>query len=254
MSSLNRKLKREVKKAFCILLAAVTLSSGMELPTSATELAEAVECAEELREEAETEMLAEEVLEEESEEASVVAEETGYETEAAETTAAAEESITTAEAIDTEEAEIESEEDTTFAEEIVDTENQTNGLTIERPSEEIGIGDPIVGGKLPNGSGSWSLTNGTLIVSGSGEYWPSTGLIAPPWYEYREQIKTARVSLRGTKSFSSFFSGCKNLTSVDFRNTDTSNATTMSNMFGGCESLEKLDLSSFNTSNVTDMF
>ncbi len=253
MSSLNRKLKREVKKAFCILLAAATLSSGMELPASATELAEAVECAEELREEAETEMLAEEVLEEESEEASVVAEETGYETEAAETTAAAEESITTAEAIDTEEAEIESEEDTTFAEEIVDTENQTNGLTIERPSEEIGIGDPIVGGKLPNGSGSWSLTNGKLIVSGSGEYWPSTGLIAPPWYEYREQIKTARVSLRGTKSFSSFFSGCKNLTSVDFRNTDTSNATTMSNMFGGCESLEKLDLSSFNTSNVTDM-
>lgn len=257
MSSLNKKLKKNMKKAFCMLLAAATLSSGMELPASAAELAEAVECAEELREETET--LAEEVLEEKSEEASeeaapsVVAEETGYETEAAETTATAEESATAAETPGTQETEIEAEEDTTIAEEIIDTEEQTNGLTIERPSEEIGIGDPIVGGKLPNGSGSWSLTNGTLIVSGSGEYWPSTGLIAPPWYEYREQIKTARVSLRGTKSFSSFFSGCKNLTSVDFRNTDTSNATTMSNMFGGCESLEKLDLSSFNTSNVTDM-
>ncbi len=246
-----------MKKAFCMLLAAATLSSGMELPASAAELAEAVECAEELREETET--LAEEVLEEKSEEASeeaapsVVAEETGYETEAAETTATAEESATAAETPGTQETEIEAEEDTTIAEEIIDTEEQTNGLTIERPSEEISIGDPIVGGKLPNGSGSWSLTNGTLIVSGSGEYWPSTGLIAPPWYEYREQIKTARVSLRGTKSFSSFFSGCKNLTSVDLHNTDTSSATTMSNMFGGCESLEKLDLSSFNTANVTDM-
>ena len=227
MHYLKEYFKKSLKKNFCLLMAAAMLSSGMELPANAAELTTAAACEEELHEETESETLVEEVLEEVPEE--------------------------TAETIDTEEAEIESEEDTTFAEEIVDTENQTNGLTIERPSEEIGIGDPIVGGKLPNGSGSWSLTNGTLIVSGSGEYWPSTGLIAPPWYEYREQIKTARVSLRGTKSFSSFFSGCKNLTSVDFRNTDTSNATTMSNMFGGCESLEKLDLSSFNTSNVTDM-
>lgn len=227
MHYLKEYFKKSLKKNFCLLMAAAMLSSGMELPANAAELTTAAACEEELHEETESETLVEDVLEEVPEE--------------------------TAETIDTEEAEIESEEDTTFAEEIVDTENQTNGLTIERPSEEIGIGDPIVGGKLPNGSGSWSLTNGTLIVSGSGEYWPSTGLIAPPWYEYREQIKTARVSLRGTKSFSSFFSGCKNLTSVDFRNTDTSNATTMSNMFGGCESLEKLDLSSFNTSNVTDM-
>lgn len=227
MHYLKEYFKKSLKKNFCLLMAAAMLSSGMELPANAAELTTAAACEEELHEETESETLVEDVLEEVPEE--------------------------TAETIDTEEAEIESEEDTTFAEEIVDTENQTNGLTIERPSEEIGIGDPIVGGKLPNGSGSWSLTNGKLIVSGSGEYWPSTGLIAPPWYEYREQIKTARVSLRGTKSFSSFFSGCKNLTSVDFRNTDTSNATTMNNMFGGCESLEKLDLSSFNTSNVTDM-
>ncbi len=227
MHYLKEYFKKSLKKNFCLLMAAAMLSSGMELPVNAAELTTAAACEEELHEETESETFVEEVLEEVPEE--------------------------TAQTIDTEEAEIESEEDTTFAEEIVDTENQTNGLTIERPSEEIGIGDPIVGGKLPNGSGSWSLINGKLIVSGSGEYWPSTGLIAPPWYEYREQIKTARVSLRGTKSFSSFFSGCKNLTSVDFRNTDTSNATTMSNMFGGCESLEKLDLSSFNTSNVTDM-
>lgn len=227
MHYLKEYFKKSLKKNFCLLMAAAMLSSGMELPANAAELTTAAACEEELHEETESETLVEDVLEEVPEE--------------------------TAETIDTEEAEIESEEDTTFVEEIVDTENQTNGLTIERPSEEIGIGDPIVGGKLPNGSGSWSLTNGKLIVSGSGEYWPSTGLIAPPWYEYREQIKKARVSLRGTKSFSSFFSGCKNLTSVDFRNTDTSNATTMSNMFGGCESLEKLDLSSFNTSNVTDM-
>lgn len=256
MSSLNKKLKQNMKKAFCLLLAAATLSSGMELPASA---AEAVECAEELREEAETETLVEEVLEAESEETSeeavpsVSAQETKRETEAAETTAAVEETAAAAETLGTQETEHEAEEDTTIAEEIVDTENQTNGLSPERPSEEISIGDPMVRGDLPNGIGSWSLTNGKLMVSGTGEYFPNTGLIAPPWYEYREQIKTAKVSLRGTKNFSSFFSGCKNLTSVDLSNIDTSKATSMSDMFGGCESLEKLDLSSFNTSNVTDM-
>ena len=164
MHYLKEYFKKSLKKNFCLLMAAAMLSSGMELPANAAELTTAAACEEELHEETESETLVEDVLEEVPEE--------------------------TAETIDTEEAEIESEEDTTFAEEIVDTENQTNGLTIERPSEEIGIGDPIVGGKLPNGSGSWSLTNGKLIVSGSGEYWPSTGLIAPPWYEYREQIKT----------------------------------------------------------------
>lgn len=230
MHYLKEYFKKSLKKNFCLLMAAAMLSSGMELPANAAELTTAAACEEELHEETESETLVEDVLEEVPEE--------------------------TAETIDTEEAEIESEEDTTFAEEIIDTEEQTNGLTIERPSEEIGIGDPIIGGRLPNGSGSWSLTNGKLTVRGRGEFLErrSDGMLSAPWHEYREQIKTAVVSLTDTTLFLDCFYGCKNLTSVDLSGTDTSKATDMSRMFAECESLEKINLSSFNTANVKDMY
>lgn len=209
------------------------LSSGMELPANAAELTTAAACEEELHEETESETLVEDVLEEVPEE--------------------------TAETIDTEEAEIESEEDTTFVEEIVDTENQTNGLTIERPSDgSSGLEvKPIIGGELQEGIGSWSLdADGRLVVRGSGEFLErrSDGMLAAPWHEHRDKIKTAVVSLTGTTLFLDCFYGCKNLTSVDLSNTNTSRATDMSRMFAECESLEKINLSSFNTTNVKDMY
>lgn len=43
------------------------------------------------------------------------------------------------------------------------------------------------------------------------------------------------------------------LTSIEFKNFDTSLAQNMSNMFSACEVLPELDLSCFNTANVTDM-
>lgn len=233
MHYLKEYFKKSLKKNFCLLMAAAMLSSGMELPANAAELTTAAACEEELHEETESETLVEDVLEEVPEE--------------------------TAETIDTEEAEIESEEDTTFVEEIVDTENQTNGLTIERPSDgSSGLEvKPIIGGELQEGIGSWSLdADGRLVVRGSGEFLErrSDGMLAAPWHEHRDKIKTAVVSLTGTTLFLDCFYGCKNLTSVDLSNTNTSRATDMSRMFAECESLEKINLSSFNTTNVKDMY
>jgi len=54
-------------------------------------------------------------------------------------------------------------------------------------------------------------------------------------------------------SMSSMFCNCTSLEVVDLSGFDTSNVTDMSNMFRYCSSLEVLDLSAFDTSNVTDM-
>ena len=51
----------------------------------------------------------------------------------------------------------------------------------------------------------------------------------------------------------SMFDGCSALTSLDVSNFDTSNVTNMRGMFAGCSGLTSLDLSNFNTSEVTDM-
>lgn len=52
---------------------------------------------------------------------------------------------------------------------------------------------------------------------------------------------------------SNLFKDLTSLTSIDFTNFSTSNATEMDGMFYNCRSLESLDLSTFDTSNVTDM-
>ena len=83
---MSKELKRNMKKAFCMLLAAATLSSGMELPVNAAELTNAA-CEEKLHEETESETLVEEVLEEVPEETAqtIDTEEADGEIEAAET-------------------------------------------------------------------------------------------------------------------------------------------------------------------------
>lgn len=54
-------------------------------------------------------------------------------------------------------------------------------------------------------------------------------------------------------SMSSMFSDCSNLASLDLSNFDTSKVTAMDGMFSGCNNLASLDLSNFDTSNVTSM-
>ncbi|MDE6475632.1 MAG: BspA family leucine-rich repeat surface protein, partial [Erysipelotrichaceae bacterium] len=46
---------------------------------------------------------------------------------------------------------------------------------------------------------------------------------------------------------------CKELTTIDVSNFNTSNVTNMSSMFNGCRSVKVLDVSGFNTENVTSM-
>ena len=76
-----------------------------------------------------------------------------------------------------------------------------------------------------------------------------------PWYKNKESIKS--VSFKDAikpVSTAHWFHDCKNLTSVDLTNLDTSAVKDMSLMFYGCSSLTSLNLSSFNTSAVTKMY
>ena len=104
------------------------------------------------------------------------------------------------------------------------------------------------------GVGESKDTSKTIINTYTG--WDNTYLIDfnTPWYDDRLNIKT--VSFVGNVkpiSTAYWFDGCKNLTSINFTNLNTSNVTDMSNMFNWCNSLTSLDLSNFNTSNVTNM-
>ena len=75
-----------------------------------------------------------------------------------------------------------------------------------------------------------------------------------PWHENSESIKA--VSFKAAVkpvSTAYWFYKCKNLTSVDFTNFDTSAVTNMGHMFDNCSSLTSLDVSSFDTKTVTSM-
>ena len=57
----------------------------------------------------------------------------------------------------------------------------------------------------------------------------------------------------GVTDIEYMFSSCKNLTTLDLSNFDTSNVTVMEYMVNSCEKLTTLNLSNFNTSKVHDM-
>ncbi|MBO4904902.1 MAG: BspA family leucine-rich repeat surface protein [Lachnospiraceae bacterium] len=99
---------------------------------------------------------------------------------------------------------------------------------------------------------TWVIdSNGQLSISGTGNYAPEYK--NPDWYDYRESIKSAVVSLKDVTSLNSMFLGCDNLVSVDLSELDTSNVKVMRAMFEGCKKLVTVDVSRFITSNVTDM-
>ena len=98
----------------------------------------------------------------------------------------------------------------------------------------------------------WTIdAGGKLTVNGTGECSGSGNPV--PWYEYRDKIITAEISMTGTTDVSYMFSECTSLTNVDLSNFDTSNVIDMSHMFFGCTNLTNLDLSNFDTANVTNM-
>ena len=75
-------------------------------------------------------------------------------------------------------------------------------------------------------------------------------------FSYCKNLTTLDLSNFNTSNvtnMSSMFNSCFNLTTLDVSNFDTSNVTKMYYMFASCGKLTSLDLSNFNTSNVTDM-
>ena len=151
--------------------------------------------------------------------------------------------------------------------------------------------EEIASGKYQYGLSdiTWTIdSNGKLTVEGTGEfaaitssssYFDSQYANRAPWYDYRDQIKSAEVNVEHMYDASWMFYECGNMTSVDLGNFytsrignmhamfygctslknvdlskfDTNNVHYMSNMFWGCKSLENLDLSNFDTSQVTHM-
>ena len=101
-----------------------------------------------------------------------------------------------------------------------------------------------------DGDLTWSIdADGLLTVTGKGDY---DGRY-PDWFPYGEDIKTAYVNVQEITNMGRFFYCCRNMTEVDFGDTDTSEVLSMEEMFLGCESLTFLDVSGFNTSSVRYM-
>ncbi len=77
----------------------------------------------------------------------------------------------------------------------------------------------------------WDIDDqGKLTVTGTGEFKAKSGDPAP-WYNDRLSIKSAVVTLSGTKDFSHMFEDCTNLTRINMNGTDFSSAEDMSYMF-----------------------
>lgn len=121
----------------------------------------------------------------------------------------------------------------------------------------LATGDSIASGTY--GEVTWVFdASGKLTVKGKGEFAPDESnqwvpFNRAPWYEYREQIKSAEVQLTDVTSLSFMFYQCKNMTSLDLSGLQTESVTTMEAMFWECTSLKKLDLRNLDTGNVTDM-
>ena len=120
-----------------------------------------------------------------------------------------------------------------------------------------GTGDEEAGEILHSGefdTWKWSLdSNGLLLIEGDVKG-SDFSFYTPPWIDYNEDIKIAKLEGAGFGRLCSMFNGCRGLTNLDVSNFDTSKVTDMRHMFYGCRGLTNLDVSNFDTSNVTDMF
>ena len=100
-----------------------------------------------------------------------------------------------------------------------------------------------------DGDLSWAITaGGALTISGIGD------ANEIPWNQYRDQIKTATLKIKGITSAVNLLAGCSNLTSVDISGSDFSQCTDMSGMFSYCMNLKKIKgIEDLDTGNVTRM-
>lgn len=133
-------------------------------------------------------------------------------------------------------------ESTPSSEDVTPTDMSTDNGSIVASS--TGFNNPSV---------TWTLyQNGELLVEGTGEV-INPDSIYSPWYDYRENILSATVRVKGATSAHGMFYDCVNLQTVDLKGFDTSKLTALSYMFSGCRSLTAVDVSTFNTSNVTNI-
>ncbi len=113
----------------------------------------------------------------------------------------------------------------------------------------------------------WRITSEGELIFGNGTeqtftYRDTRTSHMLPWTDvfsggitYVDKIKSVRFDgiVHGNGSMGGMFSGCVNLTSIDFSGFDTSQVTDMSSMFSQCTGLTYIDLSTFDTSNVKQM-
>ncbi|MBE7074121.1 MAG: BspA family leucine-rich repeat surface protein [Clostridiales bacterium] len=83
-------------------------------------------------------------------------------------------------------------------------------------------------------------------------YDDSPYIIEQGYYPHMTSLIFKNLNTSSVEEMSSMFSECK-LTSLDLSSFDTSNVTDMSGMFLNCESLASLDLSDWDTSSVTNI-
>lgn len=103
---------------------------------------------------------------------------------------------------------------------------------------------------------TWKLdNNGTLEVTGTGDICRGNNY-NPPWYNYRSQIKAARINLKGATQATNLFANCTNLANIDLNDFETDNVKTMAYMFENCSSLTNETLNAYlkniNTTNVVN--
>ncbi len=168
--------------------------------------------------------------------------------------------IETAESQETQAAEMTVEE--LLTEEVLTDETETETEVQETETQEVLAEDVIAQGEYKEDGNdiTWVIDlDGKLTVTGTGDFAPSEdGKLLDssraPWRSYRESVKSAEINVTGMTNACSMFWGCREMTTVDLSNFDTSRIVNMGGMFAQCTSLESLDLSSFDTSNVKIMY
>lgn len=138
------------------------------------------------------------------------------------------------------------------------SENDIEDAEENLETVEKAAGDIASGEYTENGNNiTWVIdANGKLTVTGTGDFADPLNYdhSRAPWYDRRDEVKSAVVNVTGMQNASNMFIECHNLTNLDLSNFNTSNVTDMAFMFHGCDQLISLDLSSFNTSQVTNMY
>lgn len=113
--------------------------------------------------------------------------------------------------------------------------------------------------EINEGHVEWVLDKaGKLTVTGEGDCIDPSGddesnYLLYPWYQYKDRIKSAEVSVKKMTTTVNMFYDCNKMEEIDFTGSDTSQVTNMHGMFMRCENLEEINFASFSTEQVEDI-